>query len=202
MPAGTARDMPALGSAALIEVRVAPMPGLSFRRPGDAVFRPAVAVQVHGGRPHQYGQRLIGPGDGDLQAATRCGAANVIRTGTLGVDGMLLHARNDASRRRLSLSSTITIPRRGAAVDIRAGALGVDGMELHADDKLGRQAIVEQQLAHRRRIPGVDNPFITIGLSEVDALVKTIIASAQQRRGEDDKPKAKKGKAKAKAEAA
>lgn len=53
-----------------------------------------------------------------------------------------------------------------------------------------------------RRIPGVDNPFITIGLSEVDALVKTIIASAQQRRGEDDKPKAKKGKAKAKAEAA
>ena len=48
-----------------------------------------------------------------------------------------------------------------------------------------------------RRIPGVDNPFITIGLSEVDALVKTIIASAQQRRGEEDKPKAKKGKAKA-----
>lgn len=51
-----------------------------------------------------------------------------------------------------------------------------------------------------RRIPGVDNPFVTIGLSEVDALVKTIIAAAQQRRGEDDKPKAKKGKAKAKAE--
>ena len=87
------------------------MPGLSFRRPGDAVFRPAVAVQVHGGRPHQYGQRLIGPGDGDLQATTRC----------------------------------------GAAVAIRTGALGVDGMELHADDKLGRQAVVEQQLADRSK---------------------------------------------------
>ncbi len=51
-----------------------------------------------------------------------------------------------------------------------------------------------------RRIPGVDNPFITIGSSEVELLAKTIIASAMQRQGEDDKPKAKKSKAKAKAE--
>lgn len=48
-----------------------------------------------------------------------------------------------------------------------------------------------------RRIPGVDAPFVTIGSSELDALVKAIVAAAQQRQGEDDKPK-KKGRAKIK----
>lgn len=51
-----------------------------------------------------------------------------------------------------------------------------------------------------RRIPGVDNPVLTIGATDSDALVKAIIQSAMQRAGEDEKPKApKKGKAKAKA---
>lgn len=51
-----------------------------------------------------------------------------------------------------------------------------------------------------RRIPGVDNPVLTIGATDADALVKAILASATQRAGEDEKPKApKKGKAKAKA---
>ena len=51
-----------------------------------------------------------------------------------------------------------------------------------------------------RRIPGVDNPVLTIGATDADALVKAIIQSAMQRAGEDEKPKAtKKGKAKAKA---
>lgn len=50
-----------------------------------------------------------------------------------------------------------------------------------------------------RRIPGVDNPLITIGASDADALVKAILSAATQRQGEDEKPKVKKGKAKAKA---
>lgn len=48
-----------------------------------------------------------------------------------------------------------------------------------------------------RRIPGVDSPFVTIGASEVDALVKAILAAASQRQGEADKPK-KRGKVKIK----
>lgn len=48
------------------------------------------------------------------------------------------------------------------------------------------------------RIPGVDNPFITVGAGDVDTLIKAILAAAQQRQGEEDKPKAKKGKVKAK----
>lgn len=48
-----------------------------------------------------------------------------------------------------------------------------------------------------RRVPGVDSPFVTIGSTELDALVKAIVAAAQQRQGEDDKPK-KKGRVKVK----
>lgn len=48
-----------------------------------------------------------------------------------------------------------------------------------------------------RRVPGVDSPFVTIGATELDALVKAIVAAAQQRQGEDEKPK-KKGRAKVK----
>ncbi len=48
-----------------------------------------------------------------------------------------------------------------------------------------------------RRVPGVDAPYITVGNSELDALVKAIVAAAKQRQGEDEKPK-KKGRAKIK----
>ena len=53
-----------------------------------------------------------------------------------------------------------------------------------------------------RRMPGIDQPFISVGESDVDKLVKTILASIASRVGEEDSPKAKKGKAKVKAVAA
>ncbi len=49
-----------------------------------------------------------------------------------------------------------------------------------------------------RRVPGIDQPFITVGESDVDKLVKTILAGIASRVGEDDAPKARKGKAKVK----
>ncbi len=49
-----------------------------------------------------------------------------------------------------------------------------------------------------RRVPGIDQPFVTIGESDVDKLVKTILAGIASRVGEDDAPKARKGKAKVK----
>jgi hypothetical protein len=47
-----------------------------------------------------------------------------------------------------------------------------------------------------RRIPGIDAPFASIGASEVDTLVKAILAAAQSRQGEEEKPKKAKSKAK------
>lgn len=52
-----------------------------------------------------------------------------------------------------------------------------------------------------RRVPGIDQPFITIGETDVDKLVKTILASIASRVGEEDSPKARKSKAKVKATA-
>lgn len=49
-----------------------------------------------------------------------------------------------------------------------------------------------------RRVPGIDQPFITVGESDVDKLVKTILAGIASRVGEDETPKARKGKAKVK----
>lgn len=49
-----------------------------------------------------------------------------------------------------------------------------------------------------RRVPGIDQPFITIGETDVDKLVKTILAGIASRVGEEDSPKARKGKAKVK----
>lgn len=48
------------------------------------------------------------------------------------------------------------------------------------------------------RVPGIDQPFITVGESDVDKLVKTILASIASRVGEEDSPKTRKGKAKIK----
>lgn len=49
-----------------------------------------------------------------------------------------------------------------------------------------------------RRVPGIDQPFITIGETDVDKLVKTILASIASRVGEEDGQKPRKGKAKVK----
>lgn len=49
-----------------------------------------------------------------------------------------------------------------------------------------------------RQVSGSDQAFITIGDSDVDKLVKAILADAARRQGEDDAPKAKKGKIKIK----
>lgn len=46
-----------------------------------------------------------------------------------------------------------------------------------------------------RRVPGIDQPFITIGDSDVDKLVKTILVSIASRIGEEDSQKSKKSKA-------
>lgn len=49
-----------------------------------------------------------------------------------------------------------------------------------------------------RRVSGSDQAFVNIGDSDVDKLVKAILADAARRQGEDDAPKAKKGKIKIK----
>lgn len=64
-------------------------------------------------------------------------------------------------------------------------------------DGLAQLPAASLQALGIRRIPGVDSPFVTIGATEVDALVKAILAAAEQRQGEADKPK-KRGKAKVK----
>ncbi len=51
-----------------------------------------------------------------------------------------------------------------------------------------------------RRVPGIDRPFVTIGDSDLDRLVKTILADAAKRVGDEEATK-KKGKAKIKAAA-
>lgn len=52
-----------------------------------------------------------------------------------------------------------------------------------------------------RIVSGADNPFVTIGDSDVDKIVKAILADAERRIGEADKPVTKKAKAKVKAAA-
>jgi len=49
-----------------------------------------------------------------------------------------------------------------------------------------------------RQVSGSDQAFVSIGDSDVDKLVKAILADAARRQGEDDKPAAKKGKIKIK----
>jgi len=49
-----------------------------------------------------------------------------------------------------------------------------------------------------RLIPGVDLSFITFSDSDVEKMVKAILADATKRQGEDDAPAKKKGKAKVK----
>ncbi len=49
-----------------------------------------------------------------------------------------------------------------------------------------------------RRMPGIDQPFITVGESDVDKLVKTIMASIASRVGEEDGQKVKKSKGRVK----
>lgn len=49
-----------------------------------------------------------------------------------------------------------------------------------------------------RQITGADASFITINDNDAERMVKTIIADAIKRQGEDEKPKAKAGKAKVK----
>lgn len=49
-----------------------------------------------------------------------------------------------------------------------------------------------------RLIPGIDQPFITFTDSDVEKMVKAILADASKRQGEDDAPAKKKGKAKLK----
>lgn len=64
-------------------------------------------------------------------------------------------------------------------------------------DALAQLPSASLQALGVRRIPGVDSPFVTIGASEIDALVKAILASVEQRQGEAEKPK-RRGKAKVK----
>lgn len=49
-----------------------------------------------------------------------------------------------------------------------------------------------------RRVPGIDQAFVTVGETDVDKLVKTIMASIASRVGEEDGPKVKKSKGKVK----
>lgn len=63
-------------------------------------------------------------------------------------------------------------------------------------DGVAQLSAADQVKIGVRRIPGIDAPFATIGASEVDTLVKAILAAAQSRQGDEEKPKKAKSKAK------
>ncbi|MDP2786635.1 MAG: hypothetical protein Q8O79_00950 [Pseudomonadota bacterium] len=65
-------------------------------------------------------------------------------------------------------------------------------------DAIEQLGAIDHRRLGIRRIAGADQPFITLGDSDVDKMVKAILSDAQRRQGEDETPKKKKGKAKAK----
>lgn len=65
-------------------------------------------------------------------------------------------------------------------------------------DAIAQLDAITQRRIGVRRVPGIDQPFITVGETDVDKLVKTILASIASRVGEEDAQKPKKGKAKVK----
>lgn len=56
-------------------------------------------------------------------------------------------------------------------------------------DALAQLAPEVQQQIGVRRVPGIDQPFITIGDSDIDKLVKLVVTDAVRRQGEEEKPK-------------
>jgi hypothetical protein len=68
-------------------------------------------------------------------------------------------------------------------------------------DALGQLTDAHLQRIGVRKVLGADRAFVAIGESDLDKLVKTILADAARRQGEDDAPK-KAGKTKVKAKAA
>lgn len=77
------------------------------------------------------------------------------------------------------------------------------GVLIRTEETLNQAALLELDGKHRRQIgirliPGIDQPFISFTDSDVEKMVKAILADATKRQGEDDAPAKKKGKAKIK----
>lgn len=68
-------------------------------------------------------------------------------------------------------------------------------------DALGQLSDAHLQRIGVRKVLGADKAFVAIGESDLDKLVKTILADAARRQGDDDAPR-KAGKTKVKAKAA
>lgn len=73
---------------------------------------------------------------------------------------------------------------------------------IRTSETLNVSALAELDAKMQRRIgirliPGIDQPFISYVDSDIEKMVKAILADANNRQGTDDAPKAKKGKAKA-----
>lgn len=77
-------------------------------------------------------------------------------------------------------------------------ALLVRTVETLVVDAVAQLDALTQRRIGVRRVPGIDQPFINVGDSDVDKLVKTILASIASRVGDDEAPKVRKGKAKVK----
>ncbi|MDZ7655585.1 MAG: hypothetical protein U0997_06540 [Sulfurimicrobium sp.] len=75
-------------------------------------------------------------------------------------------------------------------------AVLVRSVESLVVDAVAQLDALTQRKIGCRRVPGIDQPFVTVGESDVDKLVKTILASIASRVGEEDAPRAKKGKVK------
>lgn len=74
---------------------------------------------------------------------------------------------------------------------------------IRTEEALNVNALAELDGNARRKIgirliPGIDQPFINFSDSDVEKMVKAILADAAKRQGEDDAPAKKKGKAKVK----
>lgn len=73
---------------------------------------------------------------------------------------------------------------------------------IRTEEALNINALAELDGNARRKagirlIPGIDQPFISFSDSDVEKMVKAILADAAKRQGEDDAPAKKKGKTKA-----
>lgn len=74
---------------------------------------------------------------------------------------------------------------------------------IRTEESLNVSALAELDAKQRRQVgislvQGVDKPFVSFTENDVEKLVKSILADAAKRQGEDDAPAKKKSKAKAK----
>lgn len=134
----------------------------------------------------------------DLQALIEAAPQLFTRPRSIAQDGIKTGYRK--SEDALDWDDDATVITRIRALPELADMAGV---LIRTEESLNISALAELDGKHRRQIgirliPGIDQPFISFTDSDVEKMVKAILADATKRQGEDDAPAKKKGKAKVK----